>query len=102
LSYVGGISVFDANGQLLNASVAWPAPPLNIADRPYFKTFKNDPHSPDMLIEPVHSRITGVWTTVIAVKMTGPNGEFLGVIGRASNPPDSRTSSRACPSATTP
>ena len=31
-----------------------------------------------MLIEPVQSRITGVWTTVIARKITGPNGEFLG------------------------
>src|ERR1700733_13563451 len=75
LSYVGGITVFDADGQLINSSMAWPAPPLNMADRPYFKTFKNDPRSPDMLIQPVHSRVTGVWTTVIALKMTGPNGE---------------------------
>jgi diguanylate cyclase (GGDEF)-like protein len=86
LSYVGGITVFDADGQLINASMAWPAPPLNMADRPYFKTFKNDPHSPDMVIVPVHSRLTGVWTTVIAVKMTGPNGEFLGVVGRGIEP----------------
>jgi diguanylate cyclase (GGDEF)-like protein len=86
LSYVGGITVFDADGQLINSSMAWPAPPLNMADRPYFKTFKNDPHSPDMLIEPVHSRVTGVWTTVIAMKMTGPNGEFLGVVGRGIEP----------------
>jgi PAS domain-containing protein len=39
-----------------------------------------------MLVEPVHSRITGVWTTVIARKITGPNGEFLGVIGRGIEP----------------
>ena len=39
-----------------------------------------------MLIEPVYSRITGVWTTVIARKVTGPNGEFLGVIGRGIEP----------------
>ena len=31
LSYVGGINVFDAEGNLINASAAWPAPPVNVA-----------------------------------------------------------------------
>ena len=39
-----------------------------------------------MLVEPVYSRITGAWTTVIARKVTGPKGEFLGVIGRGIEP----------------
>jgi diguanylate cyclase (GGDEF)-like protein/PAS domain S-box-containing protein len=82
LSYVGGVNLFDAEGNLINASSVWPLPPVNVADRPYFKTFKSSPDSPDMLVEPVHSRITGAWTTVIARKITGPKGEFLGVIGR--------------------
>ena len=30
LSYVGGINVFDAEGNLINASAAWPAPPVNV------------------------------------------------------------------------
>jgi diguanylate cyclase (GGDEF)-like protein/PAS domain S-box-containing protein len=82
MSYVGGVNVFDADGRLVNASAGWPAPIVNVADRPYFKTFKSGPHAPDMLVEPVHSRITGMWTTVIARKVTGPKGEFLGAIGR--------------------
>ena len=86
LSYVGGINIFDADGMLLNSSSIWPVPPVSVADRAYFKAFRNDPHSPDMIVEPVHSRITGAWTTVIARKMTGPNGEFLGVIGRGIEP----------------
>ena len=65
---------------------AWPAPPVNVADRAYFKTFRSGPQSPEMLIEPVYSRITGAWTTVIARKVTGPNGEFLGAIGRGIEP----------------
>ena len=86
LSYVGGINIFDADGMLINSSSIWPVPPVSVADRPYFKAFKNDPGSPDMMVEPVHSRITGAWTTVIARKMTGPNGEFLGAIGRGIEP----------------
>jgi diguanylate cyclase (GGDEF)-like protein len=86
LSYVGGINVIDADGRLINASAAWPAPSVNVADRAYFKIFKFDPRSPAMLVEPVYSRITGAWTTVIARKVTGPNGEFLGAIGRGIEP----------------
>ena len=86
LSYVGSVNIFDSDGVLINSSSAWPVPAVNVADRPYFKTFRNDPKSPDMLIEPVYSRITGVWTTVIARKVTGPRGEFLGAIGRGIEP----------------
>jgi hypothetical protein len=86
LSYVGGINIFDADGMLINGSSSWPVPSVSVADRPYFRAFKTDPHSPSMLIEPVHSRITGAWTTVIARKITGPNGEFLGAIGRGIEP----------------
>ncbi|WP_065754731.1 bifunctional diguanylate cyclase/phosphodiesterase [Bradyrhizobium paxllaeri] len=86
MSYVGGINVFDADGNLINASVAWPPPSVNSADRAFFRTFKASPQSPEMLIEPVYSRVTGVWTTVIARKITGPKGEFLGVIGRGIEP----------------
>ena len=82
LSYVGGVNIFDADGVLINASASWPVPEVRVADRSYFKVFKSDPRSPDMLIEPVYSRITGLWTTVIARRMTGPTGEFLGAVGR--------------------
>jgi diguanylate cyclase (GGDEF)-like protein len=86
LSYVGGVTIFDADGTLVNSSTAWPVPSINVADRPYFRTFQTNRQAPEMLVEPVHSRVTGVWTTVIARKMTGPNGELIGVIGRGIEP----------------
>ncbi|MBR0756851.1 EAL domain-containing protein [Bradyrhizobium jicamae] len=86
LAYVGALSVFDADGNLINTSVSWPTPQVTTADRTYFRIFKSSPYSPDMLVEPVYSRVTGVWTTVVARKVTGPNGEFLGVVGRGIEP----------------
>jgi len=86
LSYVGGVNQFDADGNLINAASLWPVPNINVSDRPYFKTFRNDPNSPDVLVEAVHSRVTGVWTTVIARKLKASNGEFLGVVGRGIEP----------------
>src|SRR5204863_8822596 len=64
----------------------WPPPAVTIADRPYFQTFKSGLQSPLVLVEPVHSRITGAWTTVLARKLIGTDGEFLGVIGRGIEP----------------
>jgi diguanylate cyclase (GGDEF)-like protein len=86
LAYVGGVNIFDADGVLINASTVWPVPPVSVADRPYFQAFKTDPQTPEMLIEPVYSRISGAWTTVIARKMTGSSGEFIGAIGRGIEP----------------
>jgi diguanylate cyclase (GGDEF)-like protein len=86
MSYVGSINLFDSDGVLINTSGSWPVAKVNAADRPYFKTFKSDPNSPELLLEPVHSRITGEWTTVLARKVTAPNGEFLGAIGRGIEP----------------
>ncbi|SDH34253.1 diguanylate cyclase/phosphodiesterase [Bradyrhizobium sp. Rc2d] len=86
LPYMGGVNVIDAEGNLVNSSTAWPAPNLNVADRAYFRTFKYDPYSPDVLIEPLHSRISGAWTILIVRKILGPNGEFLGVVGRGIEP----------------
>jgi diguanylate cyclase (GGDEF)-like protein len=82
LSYVGAVNLFDADGVLINSSSLWPVPAINVADRDYFKTFKSDPNSPSLLVEPVHSRITGIWTTILARKLTGRNGELLGSISR--------------------
>ena len=48
-SYIGSVNIFDADGHLINTSDTWPAPPINISDRDYFKTFKSDPRSPSVL-----------------------------------------------------
>jgi diguanylate cyclase (GGDEF)-like protein len=86
LSYVGAVNVFDADGKLINASGVWPVPEVSVADRAYFKVFKSGPQSPTVLIEPVFARVTGAWTTIIARKVTGTDGEFLGSISRGVEP----------------
>jgi diguanylate cyclase (GGDEF)-like protein len=86
LSYVGAVNVFDSNGKLINASGVWPVPEVSVADRAYFKAFTSSPQSPTVLIEPVYARVTGAWTTIIARKVTGTDGEFLGSISRGVEP----------------
>ncbi|WP_298882548.1 EAL domain-containing protein [uncultured Bradyrhizobium sp.] len=86
LPYMGGVNVIDADGNLINSSTAWPAPKVNVSDRAYYRSFRYDPQAPDVLIEPVHSRISGAWTILIVRRIMGPNGEFMGLIGRGIEP----------------
>ena len=86
LSYVGEVTIFDADGQLINSSGLWPLPEINVSQRAYFQTFKNDPQSDAVLAEPLRSFITGGWTTVIAHRLTAADGTFLGVMSRRIDP----------------
>src|ERR1700761_8488227 len=80
------INIFDADGDLINSSTSWPVIPVNIADRAYFQQFKNNPKSPDVIVALVRSRFAEGWTTVIARKVAGPDGTFLGVVSRGMSP----------------
>ncbi len=85
-SDVAGINIFDSEGVLINSSETWPVRDIKIADRAYFKAFKSGTAATSVLIELVESRFSGGWATVISHKVTGPNGEFLGLVTRAITP----------------
>jgi diguanylate cyclase (GGDEF)-like protein/PAS domain S-box-containing protein len=86
LSYIGDVMIYDAQGELINSSGPWPLPAINIAERAYFKTLKSNPQSTTVLAEPVRSYFTGSWTTVLAHRLSGPSGVFLGVMARRIDP----------------
>jgi diguanylate cyclase (GGDEF)-like protein/PAS domain S-box-containing protein len=86
LSYMGEVMIFDADGNLINSSDGWPLPSVTVADRAYFQRFKTDPQAPEVLTEPVLSVFTGRWTTIIAHRLNGADGAFLGVMARRIDP----------------
>jgi len=86
LSYIGDVQIFDSDGKLINSSGAGSLPAINISERAYFKAFKSDPQSRVTVAEPVLSYITGNWTTVIAHRLNGVDGAFLGVMARRIDP----------------
>jgi diguanylate cyclase (GGDEF)-like protein/PAS domain S-box-containing protein len=86
LSYIGDVDIFDADGKLINSSATWPLPAISIADRAYFKNFKSGAELKTAVAEPARSQMTGNWSTVIAHRLSGPNGVFLGVMSRRIDP----------------
>jgi diguanylate cyclase (GGDEF)-like protein len=85
-SKIAGINIYDADGDLINSSEVPVVPAVNIADRAYFKALKSSSGTAPLQIELVRSRFSGGWKTVIARKLVGQNGEFLGVVSRAIAP----------------
>jgi diguanylate cyclase (GGDEF)-like protein len=79
---VSGVNIFDSDGLLINSSV-WPRPSVSVADRAYFKAAKSGSAGAPGVIELVRSRLVGKgWTALISHGITGPNGEFLGLVTR--------------------
>jgi diguanylate cyclase (GGDEF)-like protein len=79
---VAGVNIFDSEGMLINSST-WPRPAVDVADRAYFKAAKLHPASTQASIELVRSRLAGNgWTALISRTITGPNGEFFGLVTR--------------------
>jgi diguanylate cyclase (GGDEF)-like protein len=82
---VAGANVFDANGVLINSSKRWPVADISIGDRGYFNRLKDDPASQEE-VEVVAGRFDDGPAIVFGRRVSGPHGEFLGVVSRAITP----------------
>jgi diguanylate cyclase (GGDEF)-like protein/PAS domain S-box-containing protein len=81
-----GVNIFGSDGNFLNSSERFPVPPVNLADREFFRLFASGAHSPTVAIQLVDSRLSKGVTIVLARKVSGPDGTFLGVITRSIAP----------------
>jgi diguanylate cyclase (GGDEF)-like protein len=74
------IIVINSDGIVINSSRSWPTPDVQIPDRLFFNAMKDDPNLKTNITEPVKNRTTGTWTVYLAHRVSGQNGEFLGLI----------------------
>ena len=79
MPYVGALTIIDARGQLSNFSRKWPAPDISATDRDFFKALQSDPGATSFIGKPIRNRATGSWVIQLTRKISGPNGEFLGL-----------------------
>ncbi|MDA9464609.1 bifunctional diguanylate cyclase/phosphodiesterase [Bradyrhizobium sp. CCBAU 53415] len=84
-SDVAGANLFDSSGVLINSSRQWPVADVSVADRGYFNRLKNDPASQEE-VEVVPGRLGSGPAIVFARRVSGPHGEFLGLVSRAIAP----------------
>jgi signal transduction histidine kinase len=74
------VTVISGEGKLINFSRPWPVPEIDVSDRSYFRALKDDPTLNSYISEPVLNRVSGDWTIFLAHRVSGANGELLGLI----------------------
>jgi signal transduction histidine kinase/DNA-binding NarL/FixJ family response regulator len=72
-------TIIADNGDVVNFTRAHPAPPINLADRDYFKAQLRDAHADVFISAPVRNKGNGAWTFYLSKRLSGRRGEFIGV-----------------------
>jgi PAS domain S-box-containing protein len=80
IPHLDALTLVDPNGKLVASSRTWPRPEASETEREYFQALASDHNLMSFLSPPGRSRRTGAWTTYLARRLVGPNGEFIGII----------------------
>ncbi len=80
LPQVDVASVIAENGDNLNFSRSFPVPPINLAERDYFKAQLENPALGDFISQPVRNKGNGKWTFYISRRLNDAGGNFMGLV----------------------
>ncbi|SEQ85313.1 Signal transduction histidine kinase regulating C4-dicarboxylate transport system [Faunimonas pinastri] len=77
---IDAVTMINTRGKLINFSRTWPIPDVDVADRDYFLALRDNPTDKPFLSVPVENRGSGTWTIYLARRITGPSGNFVGLV----------------------
>ena len=80
IPYVGGMTLIDRRGMLINSTYYWPMPYRDLSDRQYYKLLSQTAGPDRFVTTPLQNRATNEWTIYVARRISAPNGEFLGIL----------------------
>jgi len=80
LPQANSIALLDDAGMIVNFSRAWPVPVIDASDRDFYR-YLSEHSDPDAFIGgPVVNKVSGAWVIMLTRRISGPNGEFLGIV----------------------
>ncbi len=80
IPYVGGLTIVNDRGKLVNSTYYWPMPYRDLSDREYFRVLSGRDGPDRFITKPIQNRANGEWTIYVARRVSAPNGDFLGVL----------------------
>ncbi len=83
LTQIAYVSIVGADGRVINSSRPLPKAPIYINDRRQFSYLRDHVGADLVINDPVRDRVDGVWTLHLSRRISGPQGEFLGVASAA-------------------
>ena len=80
LPQADAVTLIDDAGRIVNFSRGWPAPVLETADRDFYSYLREHDDPAAFVGLPVRNRVTGAWVITLTRRISGPGGEFLGIV----------------------
>ncbi|MFT4119165.1 EAL domain-containing protein [Bradyrhizobium sp.] len=80
IPFIGGLTLVDNRGMLVNSTYYWPMPYRDLSDREYFHVISSAEGPDRFVTQPLVNRANGEWTIYVARRITSPTGVFLGVL----------------------
>ena len=80
LPQTNSFALIDDAGKIVNFSRAWPVPVVDASDRDFYGYLRehNDPGA--FIGVPVVNKVSGAWVIMLTRRVSGPSGEFLGIV----------------------
>ena len=79
VSHVDVATVVASNGDVLNFTRSYPPPPINLADRDYFKEQTKSQDAKEFISTSVHNKGNGKWVFYISRRIDDAQGNMLGL-----------------------
>ncbi|WP_348692844.1 ATP-binding protein [Duganella fentianensis] len=80
LPQVDVVSLLDVDGNVINFTRSYPAPPINLATRDYFRYHSTHRGDQPFMSEPVRNKGNGNWTFYVSRRLENSRGEFVGAV----------------------
>jgi PAS domain S-box-containing protein len=74
------VTLIDDTGRIINFSRAWPAPVIETADRDFYAHQREHDDAGAFIGVPIRNKVTGNWVITMTRRISGPGGEFLGIV----------------------
>ncbi|HEY3846311.1 MAG TPA: hypothetical protein VGL95_04275, partial [Acetobacteraceae bacterium] len=78
---LGALVLISRRGETVNVSHAWPAAPVDVRDRDFFRVLTGEHPPASFISAPRLNRLSGAWTLLYAFALTAPDGKLLGIVG---------------------
>ena len=80
LPQADALSLIDSTGRIVNFSRTWPVPLIDTTDRDFYRYFRDHDDPRPFVGAPVVNKVTGAWVITLTRRISGPHGEFLGIV----------------------
>ena len=73
-------TIVAANGDVINFTRSFPAPPINLSDRDYFQAHRDNPKHAFFISTPVKNKGNGTWVFYLSRRLNDTSGRFMGLV----------------------